>query len=129
MAVSYYGKRMRSIKPLNPVRSEPKMVWEKKEVFEAMRFGEMYLVNKLHVSGDYLLYALKRKKGTDCVETIKSKLIRRRLPIFRTQEGVERIAKVGDIIVVSSDKSVSIIGENLTSMDEDKESFPEIVEG
>jgi hypothetical protein len=110
---SYYGVRMRSIKPLIPVESRSDMAWEKAEVLEALRFGEMFIIHKLHLSGDYLMYALKSKPKTEQLETVKKKLIRRRLPLFRTDKGVERWAKVGDIIFVSNDKSVSIIGETL----------------
>jgi len=100
------------------------MVWEKNEVFEALRFGEMYLIHKVHHSGDYLIYALKKKPKTNQLQTIKTKLIRRRLPIFRTDKGVERLAKVGDIIFVSCDKSVSIIGESLTVEDATRQQIP-----
>ena len=114
---SYYGARMQSLKPLIPVESKPDMAWEKTEVLEALRFGEMFIVHKLHLSGDYLLYPLKKKPKTDQLETIKRRIIRRRLPLFRTDKGVERWAKVGDIIFVSSDKSVSIIGETVSAED------------
>ena len=122
----YYGKRMRSIKPLIPVRSKTNMAWEKNEVFEALRFGELFIVHKIHVSGDYLLYALKKKIKTDQLETIKTRVIRRRLPVFKTEKGVERLAKVGDIIFVSSDKSCSIIGETLAAPDITRAEMPVI---